>query len=425
MAQTAQRTVITGIGLLTPLGLGHQATWENALAGKSGVRRITIFDPSGMKHQIAGELPDFDARKHVDKKNAKGLKVMGRAIQIGVAASFHAISDAGLDLTKIDPNRFGIDFGSANMSTELDELVPGSLAAVPEESKEVDMTIWGTKGMPTMPPLWMLKYLPNFAAAHVSIMMNAQGPSNSVTMSDVASSLALAEAHRVMDRGLADIMLSGGNDSKVTPLVMTRLNLFMPVAPSNENPEAVCAPFDKSQTGLVYGEGAGILVLETETHAKSRGAKVYAELVAEGDAFDVNMNGDGVARAIDAAMSAAGIKASDLDHINAQGYSHPTFDRMEAAGITKYFGSDIPPVFAAKGFFGNLGAASGSVELALSVLALQHGKLPGSRNFTQNPPEYKLPISSNVKPVTKNHALKINFSDMGQCSALIVRKWEG
>jgi 3-oxoacyl-[acyl-carrier-protein] synthase II len=425
MESSRTRTVLTGLGLLTPIGVRAEPVWQNLMAGKSGVKRISVFDPGGLPVQIAGEITDFDGRKFVDKKQGKGFKMMARAIQLGVAAANLALQDAKLDPTKLDPTRFGVDFGASLVATDLEDLIQASHLSAPEGiAGKVDFRTWGEKGLPTIEPLWMLKYLPNMVACHTTIMFNAQGPNNTVTENEVAPLLALAEANRIMRRGLADVMLSGGSDSRINPLSMTRLNRFMRLSHRNDDPAHALRPFDKDRDGTVPGEGSGILVLETLVHAKQRGARILAEIAGCGAAFDTKRNGDGIARAIQAAMKQAKVQAADLDHINAHGFGDVEMDRQEAAGITKVFGAQTPPVFAAKGCLSNMGAAGGAVELGISALAFQHGTLPPTKNFQTPDDTCRVNmIAGQPHQVTKDYALKISFSDMGQCAAVVIKRW--
>jgi 3-oxoacyl-[acyl-carrier-protein] synthase II len=287
------------------------------------------------------------------------------------------------------------------------------------------MKIWGVEGMPAMPPLWLLKYLPNFAAAHVSILENAQGPSNSITMGDVAGTLAIAEARRVIQRGSADAMLTGGPDSRINPLSLVRFQMFYPLSRRNDRPEQACRPFDKDRSGIVLGEGAGIMVLEELGHALKRNATIYAEVVGAGDACDVNKDGSGIVRCIRAALTSAKISPTDLDHVVAQGYGDPRLDKVEAKALLQALGSPPPSVYAAKGALGNTGAASGGIESAVSALALHLGTLPPSVNYVTPDPDCPLPINLELRLITKDYSLKLCFSDMGQCSAIVLKRWAG
>jgi 3-oxoacyl-[acyl-carrier-protein] synthase II len=276
-----------------------------------------------------------------------------------------------------------------------------------------------------MPPLWLLKYLPNFAAAHVSITNNAQGPSNSITMQDVAGNLSIAEGRRIIQRGQADIMLTGGSDSRVSLLSLARYELFYPLSRETENPAEACRPFDTKTTGIVLGEGAGIVVVEELAHAQKRGATIYAEIVGTGDACDYDLDGTGVARAIQAGLKSAGITGGDIDHVVAHGFGDRQLDIMEAKGLRLAFGEKCPPVVAVKGMIGNTGSASGGIETALSALALHHGEVPASINHTNPDPACPIPVLTEKRPRSKDYSLKINVSDMGQCSVIVLKRWSG
>lgn len=425
MTTTPLRTVITGFGLLTPLGNNREATWEGILAGKTAIRPIETFDASGLVVHIAAEIPGFDAKTLVDKKDRKQLRTMGKAIQIGFVAGSQALQDAKLAPGSFEPTRLGISFGASTISSELEELAPGAVKTVLPGNREVNMETWGTEGMPLMPPLWLLKYLPNFAAAHVSILNNAQGPSNSITMQDVAGSQAIAEARRIIQRGAADIMLTGGADSRISILSIARMQLFYPFCTASENAAEACRPFDTQASGVVLGEGAGILVLEELGHAQKRGATIYAEVVGHGDACDFDMDGTGIAQAIQQAMKSANITVNDLDHVVSQGFSYRPYDTAEAKALELAFGKNCPPVVTFKGLIGNTGAASGGIETALSALALHHGTVPASVNYTHPDAAHPVPVLTHKKAVSKPYSLKINFADMGQCTVIVLQRWQG
>jgi 3-oxoacyl-[acyl-carrier-protein] synthase II len=268
--------------------------------------------------------------------------------------------------------------------------------------------------MDVIQPLWMLKYLPNFLACQVSIMHDAQGPNNSITENEVAPLLALGEAWRILQRDDADFFLVGGSDHKTNPLSMARQSLFEKLSHRNDAPEKACRPFDRGRDGIVLGEGGACLVFEELEHAKKRGARIYGEVVGFAAGFDRRRDGKGLARVIRSALNEAGIAPTDVDHVNAQGYSGVEYDRWEARAIREAFGEACPPVFAAKSYFGNL---------AISLLALQHGILPPTLNYEEPDPECPIPVlAGSPHTVRKPHVLKISFTGMGQCAALVVRK---
>lgn len=421
-----QRVVITGIGLLTPLGLNHEAIWQNLQAGKSGVRRIQAFDPSALPTQIAGEIVDFDAKDFVDRKDRKALKVMSRPIQLAVCATNLALQDAAIDPSKLDPTRFGVVYGAGLIASELEELGPASRLCTNGQPYFVDMEKWGREGLAAMPPLWMLKYLPNMLACHVSILHNAQGPNNTITQGDVASLLALGEAWRILRRGLAEVMLTGGGDSRLNPLSMARLCLFAPLSRRNATPEEACRPFDRDRDGLVPGEGAAIFVLERLEHAQRRGARIYGEIVGFASAFDRRRTGEVLADVIAQALRQADIGLGAIDHINAHGYGTPKDDVWEAAGLARIFGSNNQsvPVLAAKSYWGNLGAASSVAELAISLYSWQRGLLPPTRNYLRPDPMCPVHVlAGRWHEPSKDYCVKVAISERGHCAAAVVRRF--
>lgn len=427
MAASSRRVVLTGVGVLSPIGLDLDTFWQSLLSGRSGIKPFRAFDFSALPVRFGGEIPTFDAKKYVDKKDRKGLRVMARTIQLSVAAAQLAIDHSALDKEKIDPTRFGVEFGAGLIALELDELGPASKCSANCLPGSVDLEKWGEQGIPSIPPLWMLKYLPNMLACHVSILHNAQGPNNTITESDVAGLLALGEAYRVMGRDLADFFLVGGADSKINPLSMVRQCLFQPLSRRNEEPEKACRPFDKARDGFVIGEGSGVLAIEELEHARRRGARILGELVGFGASFDRDRSGAGLARAIRAALQGAGIGPEEVDHVNAHGNSTVDSDVMEARGLQEVFGNCKPPVpvFAAKSYFGNMGAGSALTELAASLLAFQHGVVPPTLNYEVPDPACPVAVvAGSPRPVTRPYLVKVSFTDLGQCAAVVIRKWD-
>jgi 3-oxoacyl-[acyl-carrier-protein] synthase II len=423
---SSRRAVLTGIGVLTPLGHDLGTYWQALLAGTSGIRRLSLFDVSGFPVQIGGEIADFDAKNFVDKKDRKGLRVMARTIQLAVAAAQLALNDSAVDKSRLDPLRFGVEFGCGLIASELEELAPASLASANCQPRSVDLERWAEQGLPTIPPLWMLKYLPNMCACHISILHNAQGPNNSITESDIAGLMALGEAFRILQRDQADFFLVGGAESKMNPLSLLRQCVFQPLSRRNDTPETACRPFDRSRDGGVLGEGATVLTLEELEHARRRGARIYAEVVGFGASTDTQRNGAGLARALRAALNEAGIGPEDIDHVNAHGYGSVAQDAWEARGLHEVFGAcrQPVPVFAAKSYVGSLGAGGGPTEVATSVLALHHGVLPPTRNFEQPDPECPVHVAAGApRPVSRPYFIKLGFTDMGQAAAIVCKKW--
>jgi 3-oxoacyl-[acyl-carrier-protein] synthase II len=408
------------MGLISPIGASPAAFWQSLCAGRSGVKPIKTFDASGLPVRIAGEIPDFDARDYVEKKDRKSLKMMARTIQFAVAAAQQALEDGKVDTSKLDKTRFGVEFGAGLIASELPELLDAARVSANCQPGVVDLEKWGAQGIPIIQPMWMLKYLPNMLASHVSILHDAQGPNNSITESDVASLLALGEAYRILLRDGADFFLVGGAESKINPLSMVRQCLFEPLSRRNEDPDRACRPFDRARDGLVVGEGAAVYVLEDLEHARRRGARIDAEVVGFGAAFDRRQDGSGIARAVRAALADAGIGPEDVDHVNAHGLATREADAAEARGLAEVFGDHVP-VVAYKGNFGNLGAGSGALEMAASVLGLREGVLPPTRNFEQADPDCPVTVLAGTpRTVSRPHAVKVGFTQMGQCAALVL-----
>jgi 3-oxoacyl-[acyl-carrier-protein] synthase II len=425
MAATSRRAVITGVGVVSPIGDSAAAFWQSLREGRSGIKPIRTFDASGLPVRFAGEIPDFDAKSYVEKKQAKGLKMMARTIQLAVAGAQRALEDGAVDKSKLDPTRFGVEFGAGLIASELPELADAARVSANCQPGAVDLEKWGEQGIPIIQPMWMLKYLPNMLACHVSILHDAQGPNNSITESDVASLLAVGEAYRILRRDQADFFLVGGAESKLNPLSMVRQCLFEALSRRNEAPEKACRPFDRDRDGVVLGEGAAVYTLEDLEHARRRGARIYAEVVGFGSAFDRRQDGDGVARAIRAALAEAGIGPEEVDHVNSHGLATRAADPWEARGLAQVFGNGPPlPVAAYKSYFGNLGAAGAATEMAASVLGLREGWVPPTLNFERPDPECPVEVLAGApRPVARRHAVKVGFTQMGQCAALVLRRW--
>ncbi len=415
----SRRVVITGIGVVSSIGIGTGPFWESLSQGRSGIKLVTTFDTSALPTRIGGEVIGFDAKSYVDKKDRKSLRIMARAIQFAIASAQLALDDCKIDKAKLDPTRFGVEFGAGLMPTELEELIGASNVSV--KAEKADLKLWGEQGLPAIPPLWMLKYLPNMHACHVSILHNAQGPNNSITESDVAGLLALGEATRILRRNQADFFLVGGADSKLNPLSMVRQCVFGHLSKRNEPAAAACRPFERNRDGAVLGEGATVLGVEDLEYALGRGAPIYGEITGFGAAFDPGCKGQGLARAIRAALNQAGVKPEDIGHVNAHGLSSVEADAWEARALREVFGERQVPVLAAKSYFGNMGSGSPLAECAVSLLAVQHGILPATLNYIEPDPKCPLAVGKSNQPLTNPVFLKISFTEMGQCAAAVLR----
>jgi 3-oxoacyl-[acyl-carrier-protein] synthase II len=425
MRSFKRRAVLTGVGLITPIGLDRAAFGESLRAGRGGICRIQAFDPSALPTQFGGEVRDFDPRQFLDKKDRKRLNVLARTIQLAVAASRLAVQDAGLAAEAVDPARFGVVFGAGTIPGEPGDLGPAAQASVNGPEAIVDLRKWGDHGIPQVPPMWMLNHIPNMPACYVSILHNAQGPNNTITQTDVAGLMALGEAYRVVRHDRADVLLAGGADTRINPISMVRQCLFATLSRRNEAPERACRPFDRHRDGGVLGEGAGVLVIEAEEHARRRGARIEAEVVGFGAAFDLHRDGRGLVRAVRTALGEAGIRPLELDHVNAHGASTIEGDVWEARGLAEVlddYGSSVP-VFAAKSYLGNLGAGSGPVELAASLEAFSARQVPATLNYDEPDPACPVQVTRAPQPVTRPYFLKVGCTELGQCAALVCRRW--
>jgi len=418
-----RRVVITGIGVVTSIGMDAAAFWDGLAQGRCGIQTIKAFDPTPLATRFAGEIVGFNPKNYLSKEGRKQIRVMARSIQLAVAAAQLALDDGKVDKEKLDPTRFGVDFGAGLIPSELTELGEASYLATGKHTHGVDQKIWGEKFREAIPPLWMLKYLPNMLACHVSILHNAQGPNNSITQSDVASLLAVGEATRILRRNQSDFFLAGGADSKLNPLSMTRQQMFGHLSKNNETPQKALKPFDRNRDGLVLGEGGGVFAMEDLEHARKRGAPIHGEIAGFGATFDRGLTGKGLARAIRIALEQAKISPADVDHVNPHGIGSVRLDAFEARGINEVFGTSVP-VWAVKPNIGNLSAGSGTTEMAASLLAMKHGTLPPTLNYETPDPACPVKVLTKPRPITKPYFVKTGFTEMGQCAAVVCKKWE-
>lgn len=425
MSATERRTVITGLGAVTPLGTGNDAFWQALLARKSGVLPLEAFDVEGLTTTIGAEVRDFDPKHYV--KQRKSLKVMARDIQLAVGAAQLVIDDAGIDPTKVDSPRFGVSCGAAMIASELDELgAPVSHSM--NGSRRFDLKKWGTEGMEQLFPLWMLKYLPNMPACHISIFYDAQGPNNTITVGESSATLAMGEAYRILQRGSADIFVTGGTDSKIHPLSFCRLLMLNRLSRRNGDPSAASRPFDAERDGLVAGEGAALFVFEELTHAKKRGAKIMAEVIGFGrSCYPTNVQ-RGIETAIRSALKDAGITPAELGHIVPSAAGLVKEDAEEAKALANILGDAVGdvPIVPYKSLLGHTYAGSGAVELAASVLGCKNQILTGAINYEK--PDSDLPalrvLTENIDFPNKPF-LVCSVSHSGQCGALVVRPYDG
>jgi 3-oxoacyl-[acyl-carrier-protein] synthase II len=430
----SKRVVITGIGIISPIGIGTKAFWENLLAGQVGIKRVTQFDPGGFPCQLAGEVPAYKIGDYVPKSYRKATKVMARDIELAVIAADDAFKDAGLkskayaEKPEINEVRFGCNIGAGLISAELAELTSAMHAARAEN--KLDLHRWGTDGMGQLTPLWLLKYLPNMLACHVTIIHGLMGPSNTITCADASSHLAIGEAFRTIQRGKADLAICGGAESKINPMGIVRQTLLKKLTETqNDSPEKAVKPFDASGDGTVAGEGGGLFILEEYEHAKARGAKIYAELVgfaASQDTYKVtepSPTGHSYGKAVENAIKDAKLTAKDVDVVIPHGLGIPSHDRAELKGLRNALGDNLERVAMApiKAQIGNLAAGSG-VDAAATLLAVSTGKVPGAVNTNELIDGVKLNIKREVRELPVNVAVSSVYSLGGQNAALVFRK---
>ncbi len=428
-----RRVVVTGLGVVAPNGLGREAFWDACVEGRSGVKPIAAFDAASHPVRVAAEVPEFDIGPYVPGSHRKSLKLMGRAARFGVAAAGMAVSDSGLDLSRQDPERVGVVMGAGLVPIDLSEITPMIMDACAGDGQWRSDRL-GRRGIQGLFPLWLLKYLPNMTAAHISLIHHAQGPNNTIVTACAAGTQAVGEAYRLIDRGDADIVLAGGADSRLDPFLLLAYIALGALSPADRPAQEVSRPFDAERDGFVLGEGAGILVLEELDHARARGAQIYAEVLGLGTSFDAyavtkpDPEAKGAARAIRWALQEAKIDAHDVDYINAHGTSTRLNDLMETLAVKNVFGTDARkvPMSSIKSMVGHLIGASGAVEAAALALTLHRGVLPPTINQTHPDPECDLDYVPNAArdwPV--NVGVSTSFGFGGQNAALVMRRFTG
>jgi 3-oxoacyl-[acyl-carrier-protein] synthase II len=433
MLGSERRVAITGLGLVTPLGRTPDTIWSAVSEGRGMVRRLEAFQVAGLPNDIGAEITDFDLKKYSLPRYwntlRKSKKYLARDIQLAVAAAQLAVTDAGLADGGADPTRVGIDLGAGLISSELDELAPAIGKAYEAGlGTSFDFPAWGRESIEMIEPIWLLKYLPNMLACHISILMDCQGPSNTITEADASSNLAIAEAARVIARGKADVMITGGADSKIHPLSLVRMALFDTMSRWKGDPAKACRPFDRQRDGWVPGEGAGIVILEEWSHALKRGVPILGEVLGGGSGCDAMPGGgldpDGVGTevAIQAALEEAGISPVEVGHVNAHGAANPVADLAEARAFGRIFGERGVPITALKGFMGNLASGCGAVDMMISLIGVNRLKIPQMLNCDDLDPEMKVDVVQGCPRPTYNPVfVTTNLTPIGQAAALVIR----
>ncbi len=425
-----RQVVITGIGVVSPIGIGLDDFWNSLRTGSSGIRPTGILQAAPPNSRIAAEIRDFNPLNYTtSREQKKAVRVMCREIQFGFAAAMMALENAGIKEGDIDPERLGVEFGANLMLSPPDELSEANAACSDLATGEFHYERWGDAGLSAMFPLWLLKYLPNMPACHIGIAADARGPNNSVTLDEASSNLVIGEALRVIARGHADVMITGSTGTRVHTLKSIHVVLWDKLAVAeDDNPAGAYRPFDRTRTGQVIGEGSAVLILENADHAKARGAKVFGRILGAGSSCVCSntLRGDtrrALVLAMQAALRDARLTPADIGHINAHGLGSIESDLHEAQAIHDVFGkyASKVPVTALKSYLGNSAAGCGSLELAGSIVGLMHGVIPPTLNYRNPDPECNLNVVAGDPLPTDNRIfLKINVTRMGQASAVIV-----
>ena len=409
------RVVITGLGAITSIGYGKESFWESLKAGRSGISRVTKFDPSPYPTQMAAQLNGFDFSPFIDPKWARR---MDRTTMMAVASAKMAVKDAALDLRQVDRDKVGVVVGTA---------MAGHAFILEQHD------IFKEKGPMKINPFTALTVFPDSPASFISIELGLHGPSFSIATACSSALDAVGYAFNAVRKRELDAILMGGSESTVFPQAFSAFCMLRAMSQNNAEPERASRPFDKTRDGFVLGEGAGMLVLEDLEHAKRRGAHIYAEIVGFGmtcDAYHMTApepSGRQAARAIQLAIKDAGVKPQDIDYINAHGTSTPLNDKTETLVIKQVFGEAAytTPISATKSMIGHLIGAAGAVELIATTLAIEHQVIPPTINYAVPDPECDLDYVPNTcRKATIDFALKNSFGFGGKNSALVIKKYE-
>lgn len=409
-----RRVVVTGIGCITPLGAGLNTFWEALLAGKSGIDYITRFDTTDYPTKVAAEVKDFVPENYIDKKE---VKKMDRFTQFAVAASQMAVENAELKLQDIDSEKFGVILGSGIGGIETLEDQHGRL-------KE--------KGAKRVSPFFIPMMISNLGAGYVSIALGAKGPNTTIVTACASSTNAIGEAFKIIQRGDADLMITGGMEASITPLSIAGFCSMKAMSTHNEEPQKASRPFDINRDGFVMGEGAGILLLEDLDHAIKRGAKIYAEVVGYGMSADAHHitapspDGEGAARSMVNALRDAGISYEEIDYINAHGTSTPYNDKFETMAIKSVFKEHAKElvVSSTKSMTGHLLGAAGSIEAIACIMAIRESKVPPTINLENPDPELDLDyVPNKYRERVVDYALSNSLGFGGHNATIIFKKY--
>ncbi|HIU63519.1 MAG TPA: beta-ketoacyl-ACP synthase II [Candidatus Avacidaminococcus intestinavium] len=411
-----KRVVVTGIGPITPIGIGKDVFWDNLVAGKSGIDTITAFDPSEYAVRIAGEVKNFDYTQYIDKKEGKR---MDRVTHFAVAAAKLAIEDSGLELDKINKVRAGVCVGTG---------IGGIETFVEQTTKYVE------KGPSKVSPFFIPMEIPNMPAGQISITFGLKGPNFAIVTACATGTNCIGDAMRVIQYGDADIMLAGGCEAAISPLAVAGFTNMKALATNNENPQKASCPFDKKREGFVMGEGAGVLVLEELEHAKARGAHIYAEVCGYGmtaDAYHITApdpSGEMPAACMQLAIDDAGVNASEVDYINAHGTSTHRNDLNETLATKKIFGEHAYKlaISSNKSMIGHLLGAAGGVEAIATVLSIEKSVIPPTINYETPDLEEGLDLDyvpNKAREAEVNVAISNNFGFGGHNATILFKKY--
>jgi 3-oxoacyl-[acyl-carrier-protein] synthase II len=410
------RVVVTGLGCVTPVGIGKDVFWNSLLEGKSGIGRITRFDPTDYATQIAGEVKDFDPSQFIDKKEAKR---MDRFTQYAVASAKMAIEDAKLDLEAEDRQRIGTIIGTGI----------GGMETLSDQSD-----VLANKGPGRMSPFFVPMMIANMAAGQVAITFGLQGPATCVVTACATGTNAIGDAFRMIRHGYADVMVAGGAEAAIIPLAVGGFCAMKAMSTRNDDPQKASRPFERDRDGFVMGDGAGVVVLESLEHAQKRGATILAEVVGYGandDAYHITApapEGTQQARCMAMALEDAGLKPEDVDYINAHGTSTPLNDKGETIAVKRVFGDHAKKlaINSTKSMTGHLLGAAGGVELIVCVQSIRNSMVHPTINLDNPDPELDLDyVPHKARAMNVNVALSNNFGFGGHNATIIVKKFQG
>jgi len=410
------RVVVTGIAPITPVGSGKENFWNNLLAGKSGIGHISRFDASELPTRIAGEVKDFDPKDHFDRKEARR---MDRFAQFAVAGAKLALEDAAINLQAEDLGQVAVIFGSGI----------GGMDTFEEQTR-----VLVEKGAHRVSPFFVPMMISNMAAGQISIATGARGPNLTVVNACATGTNAVGEAFKLLQRGGAQVVITGGSEASVTPLAFAGFCAMKAMTTDNDPPEQACRPFDKTRNGFVLGEGAGVLILETLEHALQRGANIYAEVVGYGCTADAHHitapapEGVGAAQAMNMALKDANLFPEDIDYINAHGTSTELNDKYETMAIKTVFGEHAGKlaVSSTKSMIGHLLGAAGAVETIVLVMAINNNIVPPTINYRHPDPDCDLDyVPNKFREMNVTVALSNSLGFGGHNATIILKKFRG